>query len=52
MDCTYFRLITATFEIVINDKFSPELSLLATQNETQFASSEREHDDISSASAD
>ena len=38
--CTYFRLITATFEILINDKFPPELSLLAAQNETQQASSE------------
>jgi len=31
---------TATFEILINDKFPPELSLLAAQNETHFASSE------------
>jgi len=39
-DWTYFRLKTATFEIFINDKFPPELSLLAAQNETQLASSE------------
>jgi len=40
IDCTYFRLITATFEILINDKFPPEISLLAAQNETHLASSE------------
>jgi len=31
LDWTYFGLKTATFEILINDKLPPELSLLAAQ---------------------
>jgi len=34
------RLKTATFDILIIDKFPPELSLLAAHNETQLVSSE------------
>ena len=40
LDWTDFRLKTATFEILLNDKFPPELSLLVAQNETHLASSE------------
>ena len=40
LDWTYFRLKTATFEILINDKLPPEPKFLAVQNETQLARSE------------
>ena len=40
LDWTYFRLKTATLEVLINDKFPPEPSFLILQNETQLASSE------------
>jgi len=39
-DWTYFWLKTATFEILINDKFPPEPPSLAAQIETQVISSE------------
>ena len=40
LDWTYFRLKTARREVLINDKFLPEPSFHASQNETQLASSE------------
>ena len=40
LDWTYFRLKTATFEILINDKLPPELSLLAARRAVQLARSE------------
>jgi len=40
LERTYFWLKTVTFVILINDKFPPELSLLAAQNKTQPTSSE------------
>ena len=40
LDWTYFRLKTATLEILINDKLPPELSLLAAHRATQLANSE------------
>jgi len=40
LDWTYFRLKTATFEILINDKLPPELSLLASRRATPLTKSE------------
>jgi len=40
LDWTYFWLKTATFEILINDKLPPELSLLAARHAVQLARSE------------
>jgi len=37
---TYFRLKTATPEVLINEKFPPEQAILASQNETRLVRSE------------